>query len=53
MTKYMSVCLPVEILKLVDKKIEGRPYTSRADFVKQAIRHELERLDKNDRRRLK
>jgi len=52
MVKYMSVCLPVEILKMVDEKIKGRPYTSRADFVKQSIRHEFERLDKNDRRRL-
>ena len=44
MVRYMSVSLPVEILKMVDEKIKGLPYTSRADFVKQAIRLELERL---------
>jgi len=53
MIRYISVSLPVEILKLVDKKIKGRPYTSRADFVKQAIRLELERLERLDRIKVK
>lgn len=48
MIRYMSVSLPIRILKLVDEKIKGQPYTSRADFVKQAIRLEMERLDKNE-----
>ena len=44
MVKYLSVSLPVEILRMVDEKIKGQPYTSRADFVKQAVRNEFERL---------
>ena len=48
MAKYMSVCLPIDLLGLIDRKIKGERYTSRADFVKQAIRLELERLEKNE-----
>ena len=45
MSRYLSVCLPKKLLKLVDAK-KGDKYTSRADFVKQAIRRELERVER-------
>jgi len=46
MTEYTSVSLGKELLKKVDSVIGDGAYTSRADFVKQAIRHELTRLRK-------
>jgi len=46
MSKYQGVCLPENILRLIDEKKQSFGYTSRADFVKQAIRRELERLDR-------
>ena len=44
MTRYVTVCLPRNLTELVDKKFKDHGYTSRADFVKQAIRNELRRL---------
>jgi len=46
MTKYTSVSLGKELLEKVDFVIGDGAYSSRADFVKQAIRHELTRLKK-------
>ena len=46
MTKYLTVSLPENLLKKVDNKREAFAYSSRADFIKQAIRRELERLNK-------
>ena len=43
---YQGVCLPNELLKRIDETRKGLGYTSRTDFIKQAIRRELERLDK-------
>lgn len=51
MTKYLAVCLPVKLLKTVDEKKEIHNFTSRADLVKNAIRRELERLNKIEQRR--
>jgi len=46
MTKYTSVTLPKELLDIVDDKSKGKGYSSRAEFVKQAIRHEIKRIDR-------
>jgi len=44
MTKYVCISIPEQITQMIDKKYPVYGYSSRADFVKQAIRHELERL---------
>ena len=44
MLKYNGVCLPKNLLNLIDENREKYGYTSKADFVKQAVRRELERL---------
>jgi metal-responsive CopG/Arc/MetJ family transcriptional regulator len=44
MAKYQGVCLPNELLYRIDQNTIGMGYTSRTDFIKQAIRRELERL---------
>jgi len=44
--KYTSVTLSRDLLKIVDRAIKGKGFNSRADFVKTAIRNELERLKK-------
>jgi metal-responsive CopG/Arc/MetJ family transcriptional regulator len=47
MAKYQGVCLPNELLYRIDQDTKGMGYTSRTDFIKQAIRRELERLSKH------
>ena len=42
--KYTSVTLPIELLAVFDLTIKGKGYSSRAEFVKQAIRHEINRV---------
>lgn len=44
MRKFSCVSLPTKLMQLVDEKKEIYGYSSRADFVKQAIRRELEKL---------
>ena len=44
MNNYVSVCLPRKLTNIVDERVEQLGFTSRADFVKQAIRNELKRL---------
>lgn len=44
MSKYDCISLPKELVRIVDEKIQGKGYSSRAEFVKQAIRRELERI---------
>ena len=45
MNEYSSITLRKEFLQLIDKSIAVNPiYNSRAEFVKQAIREKLERL---------
>lgn len=44
---YQGVALPQELLDCIDeKRLVFKSYTSRTDFIKQAIRRELERLTK-------
>lgn len=43
---YTAVSVPVDLVKIIDRKIKGKGFSSRAEFVKQAIRRELEQLDK-------
>ena len=47
MRNYQGVCLPNELLYRIDQTTEGMGYTSRTDFIKQAIRRELERICKS------
>jgi len=49
MNKYMGVSLPIEMLRKVDEKTKLHSFSSRADFVKNAVRRELERLNKLER----
>jgi len=42
--EYMAVSVPVEMIAIIDKAIKGKGFSSRAEFVKQAIRNELRRL---------
>ncbi|UCF13255.1 MAG: ribbon-helix-helix protein, CopG family [Thermoplasmatales archaeon] len=42
---YQGINLPNELLKRIYKTRKGLGYTSRTDFIKQAIHRELERLD--------
>jgi len=46
MSKYQGVCLPTILLDRIEEIKETFGYTSRADFVKQACRRELERISK-------
>jgi metal-responsive CopG/Arc/MetJ family transcriptional regulator len=46
MTKYQGVCLPTDLLQLIEQKKRKYGFTSRSDFVKTAIREKLERLQK-------
>ena len=41
---FSCVSIPTNLAKLIDDKTELYGYSSRADFVKQACRRELERL---------
>lgn len=47
MSTYQGVCLPNELLYRIDESIHGLGYTSRTDFIKQACRRELERINKS------
>jgi len=49
MNAYMGVSLPIDLLSKVDEKVKIHFFSSRADFVKNAIRRELERLNKVER----
>ena len=46
MSKYQGVSLPKKMLNLIDEAIVNQPYNSKTEFIRQAIRHELERLSK-------
>ncbi len=43
---YTAVSVPVDLVKIIDRGIEGKGFSSRAEFVKRAIREELKRLKK-------
>ena len=46
MTKYICLSIPETLMSKVDEKLGMFAYSSKTDFVKQAIRRELERLDR-------
>ena len=47
MHNYTSISLRKDFLEVLDDAVVSDPrYSSRADFVRTAIRHELERLNK-------
>ena len=47
MTKrYMAVSVPLEMVQIINEKIKGRGYTSRAEFVKESVRMGLERIER-------
>ena len=43
MNKYQGVSLPKKLLNLIDKNMNKSGYTNKTEFIRQAIRHELER----------
>lgn len=45
MGKYQGVCINRELIELIDKNTVGLGYQSRADFIRQAIREKLERME--------
>lgn len=46
MLQYMGVSLPMPLLNKIDEMRQKYQFSSRADFVKQACRREIERLEK-------
>ena len=43
MSQYVSIKLPSELIEIIDEEIVGKlGYRSRAEFIKEAIRKELE-----------
>lgn len=42
--KYTAISVPTELIPIIDKTIEGRGFSSRAEFVKFAVRKQLELL---------
>jgi len=44
MTKYHGISLPKEMLQLIDEKGKNQGYTSRADFIRQAIREKIAKI---------
>lgn len=43
MTEYSTVSIPNDLIKEVDKTVKNSPlYTTRADYIKAAIRDKLE-----------
>lgn len=41
MGNYQGFSLDRELINIIDESIKGQGYSSRADFVRQAIRNEL------------
>ena len=41
MTKYVTVKIPVPLADVIDGLIQGGQYSSRAEYVKEAIRNDL------------
>ena len=46
MNKYQGVSLPKDLLNQIDAKLHKHGYLNKVDFIRQAIRIELERLNK-------
>ena len=46
MSKYQGVCLPIDLLQLIEQKKQQYGFTSRSDFIKSACREKLERMQK-------
>ena len=44
MTKYVTVSIPKVLINKIEEAKLTHGFTSRPDFIKQAIRHELARL---------
>ena len=49
LSRYANVCIPKRLAELIDENIHFFGYSSRADFVKQACRRELEKLKEADK----
>ncbi|MCK5112541.1 MAG: ribbon-helix-helix protein, CopG family, partial [Thermoplasmatales archaeon] len=45
MTKYYGVSLPKDLLERVGKAIVNQGYSNKTDFIRQAIRNELRRIE--------
>ena len=46
MTEYVTVSIPKTLIEKIEAVKETYGYTSRPDFIKQAIRREFERLER-------
>jgi len=44
MSNYQGVSLPKDLLNKIEEAIENKTYTNKTEFIRQAIRHELERV---------
>ncbi len=42
---YQGLSLPKKLLNQIDEAIENKAFTSKIDFIKHAIRNELQRLN--------
>lgn len=51
MGNYSTVSVPKVLIEKVDEAIAAGLFTTKADFLKQSIRHELERQTLLDQRR--
>jgi len=41
---YTAISVPVDLVKIIDREIKGKGFSSRAEFIKQAVRNELKRI---------
>ena len=46
MNKYQTTKLPLKLLENIDNFVESGEYTSRVDFIKEAIREKIRREEK-------
>lgn len=46
MVQYMGVSLPMPLLNKIDEIVQQHHFSPRPDFVKQACRREIERLER-------
>lgn len=45
MNNYQGVSLPKQLLKLIEEKTKGLGYTNKVDFIREAIREKLDRME--------
>ncbi len=48
MVEYQGLSLPKKLLNYIDEAIKNAPYMTKNEFIRQAIRHEIERAKNNE-----